>query len=60
MNDDSEQYTPEEAARRRDEVVRRMANTPPRPKATASPGPRSRKKAAGDRAARKARAGRED
>lgn len=25
-------YSPDEAARRRDEVVRRMANTPPQPK----------------------------
>jgi hypothetical protein len=26
-----EQYSPEETARRRDEVIRRMANTPPQP-----------------------------
>ena len=25
-------YSPEEAARRRDEVIRRMANTPPQPR----------------------------
>jgi len=30
----NEQYTPEEAARRRDEVIRHMANTPPQPRAT--------------------------
>lgn len=30
----SDQYSPEEAARRRDEVVRRMANTPPQPRPT--------------------------
>lgn len=29
----SDDYTPEEAARRRDEVIRRMANTPPQPRA---------------------------
>ncbi len=27
-------YTPEEATRRRDEVIRRMANTPPQPRPT--------------------------
>jgi len=28
----NEEYSDEEAARRRDEVVRRMANTPPQPR----------------------------
>jgi len=31
---DDEQYSPEEAARRRDEVIRRMANTPPQHRVT--------------------------
>ncbi|MFZ1964388.1 MAG: hypothetical protein WAU78_13145 [Roseiarcus sp.] len=30
--DGDETYSDEEAARRRDEVIRRMANTPPQPK----------------------------
>lgn len=46
-----EQYTDAEAAKRRDEVVRRMANTPPQPKA--SPHPKKKKKAG---AVRKVRA----
>ena len=29
---DDEEYTPEEAAKRRDEVVKRMLATPPQPK----------------------------
>jgi hypothetical protein len=37
-----ENYTDAEAARRRDEVIRRMANTPPQPKATA-PQPKKKK-----------------
>lgn len=55
MTDDD--YTNEEAAKRRDEVVRRMANTPPRPK-TKTPVRHLRKgkKAGADRAARKDRA----
>lgn len=48
-----EDFTPEEAARRRDEVIRRMANTPPQHRATPAP---SRKKAEGTGARRKARA----
>ncbi len=51
-------YSDEEAAKRRDEVVRRMANTPPQPKPSI-PRPEKAKKAAGDRAARKAPAPRE-
>lgn len=31
---DTEQLTPEEAARRRDEVVKRMLATPPQPKSS--------------------------
>ena len=54
-----DEYTPEEAARRRDEVVRRMANTPPQPKAT-SPRPKKKKKAGADRATGKGRVSRQD
>jgi hypothetical protein len=54
---DDEQYDKEESARRRDEVIRRMANTPPQPKITSRP--KKIKKAAGDRGIRKVRAPRE-
>jgi hypothetical protein len=62
MNKDrGDQYSADEAARRRDEVIRRMANTPPHPKST-SPNhrPKKEKKAEADRAAGKSRAIRED
>jgi hypothetical protein len=49
-----EQFAPDEAARRRDEVIRRMANTPPQPKAT--PRPKRKKKVVSGRAADKSRA----
>lgn len=52
--DSSETYSDAEAARRRDEVVRRMANTPPQPKV--SPRQRKKRKAAADRVAGKGRA----
>jgi hypothetical protein len=54
----NEPFDDTEIARRRDEVVRRMANTPPQPKPSI---PRQKKatKAVGDRAARKGRAARE-
>lgn len=52
-------YSDAEAAIRRDEVIRRMANTPPQPKITPSHRPKTKKKAAADRAAGKRRAGRE-
>jgi hypothetical protein len=48
----------DEAARRRDEVIRRMANTSPQPKA-ALPRPKKKKKAVAGRAVRKVRARRE-
>lgn len=32
MTGKNDQYSPEEAAWRRDEVIRRMANTPPQPR----------------------------
>ena len=48
-------YTPEEAAQRRDEVIRRMANTPPQPKIkTPNRRPGKRKPTGADRAARNA------
>lgn len=31
---ETDEFSSEEAARRRDEVIRRMANTPPQPKVT--------------------------
>ena len=45
-----DEYPPEEAAWRRDEVVRRMANTPPQPKVT--PQAKKATKAGEDRVAR--------
>lgn len=56
---DDDAYSGEEAARRRDEVIRRMANTPPQPKATALRPSKRKKKAGAGRVARKVRAGRE-
>lgn len=55
---DDEKYTNTETERRRDEVIRRMANTPPQHKATI-PRPKKKKKAGEGRAVRKARARRE-
>ena len=55
---EDERYNEQEAARRRDEVIRRMANTPPQPKAT--PRPKNKKKAAVGRVVRKAPARRGD
>jgi hypothetical protein len=53
-----ENFTDAEIAKRRDEVIRRMASTPPQPKAI--PRPKKKKKAVAGRAVRKIRAGRED
>jgi hypothetical protein len=58
MSKSDEMFSPADAAKRRDEVIRRMANTPPQPKAT-TPHPKKKKKAVAGRAVRKARAGRE-
>ena len=55
MNGDD--YDSDEVARRRDEVIRRMANTPPQPKIR--PRPKKKKKAASGRVAGKGRARRE-
>jgi hypothetical protein len=49
-----DQYGPEETARRRDEVIRVMANTPPQPRVTR---PKRKKKAASGRVARKRASG---
>jgi hypothetical protein len=40
---DTEIFLDEETARRRDEVIRRMANTPPQPKATTPHRPTKKK-----------------
>lgn len=50
-------FQPKESERRRDEVIRRMASTPPQPKA--SPRPKKEKTTDAGRAVRKARASRE-
>jgi len=42
-------YSPEEVARRRDEVVRRMANTPPQPRKKPSRRQGKKKPSASDR-----------
>lgn len=49
-----DQYSPEETARRRDEVLKRMLNTPPKPHATHPP--QSRKTTAGGRLVQKSAA----
>jgi len=54
--DKDDAYSDVEAARRRDKVIRRMANTPPQPKAKNPVRPKRKKKAGADRAVRKVRA----
>lgn len=54
-----ENFTEAETAKRRDEVVRRMANTPPHPKVTPLRRPKKKKKAGAVRAGRKVRGARE-
>lgn len=54
-----DQFSEKEAARRRDEVIRRMANTPPQPKLTTPVRREKRKPVAESRVVRTARAGRE-
>lgn len=48
-------YSPEETARRRDEVIRRMANTPPQPKPAPNRRPKKETPVAGDQDARAGR-----
>lgn len=49
---DDDQYSEAETARRRDAVVRTMANTAPQPKASPQARPKKKKKADADRKAR--------
>ena len=52
----ADEFSPEETARRRDEVVRRMANTPPQPRVSPlGRQPKKKGRAASDQAARKKR-----
>lgn len=53
----NELFDAEETARRRDAVIRRMANTPPQPKL--NPRPKKKRKVGAGRAAGKGRARRE-
>jgi hypothetical protein len=57
MSKEPEQFSDVETTRRRDEVIRRMANTPPQPKSPSRP--KKKKKAVVGRAVRKVRARRE-
>lgn len=59
MAKQNETFSPEETEKRRDEVIRRMANTPPQPKVTPLRRSGTKKKVVADRAARKDRARRE-
>jgi hypothetical protein len=52
-------FSEQETSRRRDEVIRRMANTPPRPKIKSPRRQRNEKKAGADRVADKGRVRRE-
>ena len=58
MPKSDERFSPAEAAKRRDEVIRRMANTPPQPKIK-SHLQENRNKAGAGHAARKGRDDRE-
>jgi hypothetical protein len=53
MSGKDDLYPASEIARRRDEVIRRMANTPPQPRVTRPPKKQKAKAAAPARAARK-------
>jgi hypothetical protein len=57
VKESQKDFSDAEIARRRDEVIRRMASTPPQPKAT--PHPKTKKKAGAGRAVCKVRARRE-
>jgi hypothetical protein len=54
---ESDNFSEKETSQRRDAVIRRMANTPPQPKA--SPHPKKKRKAGAGRVARNGRADRE-
>ncbi|WP_041320247.1 hypothetical protein [Hyphomicrobium denitrificans] len=54
-----DEFDEKEAARRRDEVVRHMANTPPQPKIKSRPHQEKKKKAGADHAAHRDRVDRE-
>jgi len=56
---EKERCSDEEVAQRRDEVIRRMANTPPQPKTKIPARPKEEKKAGAGHAVHKGRAGRE-
>jgi hypothetical protein len=60
MKEPQKDYTDREIERRRDEVIRRMANTPPQPKAKIPVRPKKKKKAGAGLAVRKGRCRRED
>jgi hypothetical protein len=53
---DDDTYSAEETASRRDEVIRRMANTPPQPKVS-HPQKKAKKAVAGPKARKSGRAG---
>lgn len=59
MNKDKDQFSERETAKRRDEVIRRMANTPPQPKVKSPRRQGKRKKAVAGPAAHMGRGGRE-
>jgi hypothetical protein len=49
QTDPDDQYAPDEAARRRDAVLKIMVNTPPQPRASNRPARKSRKSTGADR-----------
>lgn len=58
MRGDLEEFTVEETARRRDEVIRRMANTPPQPKVSSKAPAKAAKESAADPGLSRSRRGR--
>lgn len=56
---ESDNFSEQETVRRRDEVIRRMANTPPQPKSKTPNRPKRKRKAGASRAADKSRVRRE-
>lgn len=59
MSKTRDEYSPKETAKRRDEVIRRMANTPPQPNANPSHHQKMEKPTDAGHAARKGRVRRE-